>query len=243
MRNWQAEKTYALFSGSANKKIISEIENSGANLILFPQPEIKEIKPDTKFQNLLKNFSDFDWIVFPDVFAVDYFLLALQELGIDLYDLDAVRTCAFGETVADRLRFAQVHADLISNTVDSSSVFKALQAYDSSLEATRFLIPKEVKTDLKISTFLRESGAEIVEVPLYKTELNDQSLLSKLKALITGGAVDVFVFCAPHEIFNLAFLLSPQLPSELLADAEITATNNSTAQSLREFGFTKIKMR
>jgi uroporphyrinogen-III synthase len=242
MRVWQAEKTYAVFAGSANKKIISGIENSGANIVLFPLIETKEIEPDTEINNSLTDFETVDWIVFPDVYAVEYFLNALEKSGKDFFELDYVQICAFGETVSDRLRFVQIHADVISNTSDSNGVFKALNDFDSFLNSARFLIPKEETTNLELTELLKQTGAETIEIPVYKVEILDHSRLPKLKALIKGGAIDEFVFCSPAEILNLAFLLYPHRPFEWLSEIGISATEPTTAQSLREFGFTKIKI-
>ncbi len=108
-------KTYALFANNAIQKIIARLENQSVNIILFPNIEISEILLDEKAEGILKNLNRFDWIIFPDIFAVDFFLRALENLRIDFFELDAVRVCAFGETVADRLRFSLVHADVILN--------------------------------------------------------------------------------------------------------------------------------
>lgn len=241
---FEAGKTYALFASPANKKIISQLENAGANTILFPEVETREIETDSqRAENLLKNLPNFDWIIFTDVYAVDYFLRALEKFGIDFFELDALRVCVFGETIADRLRFAQVHSDLISNLADSDEVFKALGDYDSNFESSRFLIPREIETSPEISNRLLKTGAGVTELALYRRQINEANQLPKLKALLKGGAIDEFIFCSPTEATKLSILFPSENISGLLTGITVSATSSTTLQSLQEYGITGIMMR
>ena len=123
------EKTYAIFDTATNRKIIGDLEKSGAKVFLFPPITTEKIESDeseTKHSTSLENF---DWLIFADVFTADYFLETLETSAVETFELDNLRVCAFGETVSDRLRFASVHADIIPSKVAAPEVFSALINY------------------------------------------------------------------------------------------------------------------
>jgi uroporphyrinogen-III synthase len=243
MSFFEPGKTYGLFASPLNKKIIAELEQAGANIVLFPRVETEEIKLTPEFENLFKNLSKFDWIVFQNVYAVEYFLFALERLGIDFFELDDLRVLSFGETVADRLRFAQVHSDIISNRVETAEVIKALRDYEPTIEKLNFLIPIADQRKTEISTLLSEAGANVFEIPLYALLISEFSHIPKLKALLKGGAIDEFIFTSPVEALNLSILFSTENLVGLLPDTIVAAKDSQTFQSLRELGIERIIMR
>jgi len=100
MNDEQTEKTYAIFDTAASRKIIGDLEKRRAKVILFPPIETEKIN----FERSAEIFADlhrFDWLIFTDVLAVEYFLESLAEIDFDLYALDDLRVCALGEAVSD----------------------------------------------------------------------------------------------------------------------------------------------
>lgn len=240
MPNFEAQKTYALFDSPANRKLIAEINKSGANQIQFPIvfTEAAELSEETK--NLLKNLSGFDWIIFPDIFSVDYFLQALEKFEIDFFELDALRVCAFSETVSDRLRFSQIHADVISNLVETEFVLQTLKDYEPDFRGLKFLIPTKNGFDLKITERLIQLGASVNKLPVYITKINNDNQLVKLKTLLKGGAVDEFIFSSPEDVEFFAVLFQSNEFRGLLAEAIASATNAQTFSALCAFGLDRI---
>ncbi len=236
-------KTYALFANNAIQKIIARLENQSVNIILFPNIEISEILLDEKAEGILKNLNRFDWIIFPDIFAVDFFLRALENLRIDFFELDAVRVCAFGETVADRLRFSLVHADVILNDLAAQNIFRVLKDYDPGFESARFLIPKAENAKIEIADLLTENDAQVSEFSVYRASISQPELLPKLKALLKGGAIDEFIFRLPEDVLSLANLFPTENLPELLGGIRAMALDSAVFQSLRDFGVSPVIMR
>lgn len=236
-----ADKTYALFASPINKKIISEIENAGAKIVLFPNVETKAVQISAQVENQLKDLSDFDWIIFPDIYAVDYFLQTLEKLEIDFFELDALRVCAFSETIADRLRFSQIHSDVISNRVKAETVLQVLRNYEPDFSNLKFLVPKEKETNLKLTNELIKYGARILEFAVYFSSINEISELSRLKALLKGGAIDEFIFSSPEDAANFSLLFQVDDFSSFLNETTALANDSLTYNALREFGLSRIK--
>ena len=244
MPNSAAQKTYGLFSTAANRKLISELESGGAKVFQFPPIETEKVILDQTSINYLQNLTDFDWIIFPDVFAVDYFLQALEEFNVDFFEMDAVNVCAIGEAVADRLRFVQLHADLIPNFVETESVLTTILNYtnQNGLENLRFLLPKEIDTEIELTEKLTENKAIVTKLPVYQARIKDKKEVSKLKILLTGGAIDEFIFSSPTDIIALKYLFAGDSISEILAEIEVSATDEVMFQALKEHNL-KIKIR
>ncbi len=236
MPNSADQKTYGLFSTVVNRKLISELESGGAKVFQFPPIETEKVILDKTSIAYLQNLTDFNWIIFPDVFTVDYFLQALEACGINFFELDAMSVFAFGEAVADRLRFIQLHADLIPVSVEIESVFFALSNFisRSGLENIRFLLPKEIFSSLKITKKLTENKAIVKELPIYQAKITDKREVSKLKVLLTGGAIDEFIFSSPTDLISLKYFFSDDSMSEILSETEVSATDEVMFQALKE---------
>src|SRR5687768_11902896 len=121
--------TYALFLTPINKQIISQLRTQEKKVFFIPSIETENLVLDEFAENAVKTSVNFDWIIFTDIFTVDYFIEFLREFEIDPFDLDSVRICAFGEAISDRLRFSEIHADIIPSSIETESVFKLINNY------------------------------------------------------------------------------------------------------------------
>ncbi len=230
------KKTYGLFSTAANGKLIAELESGGAKVFQFPPIETEKLDSDKFSTDYLENLTDFDWIIFPDIFAVDFFLQALEASETDFFDLDAINVLALGEAVADRLRFVQLHADFIPNFVETEKVFAALCNFigQKNFGNLQFLVPKETSANIELTEKLTENKAIVTELPIYRATISDKSNLSKLKALLTGGAIDEFVFSSPTDLISLKYLFSGSSISKILAEIESSVIDEVVFQALKE---------
>ncbi|MGI8494475.1 MAG: uroporphyrinogen-III synthase [Pyrinomonadaceae bacterium] len=243
MPAFDSGKTYGLFDASANKKLIGEIASAGAEILLFPRLETSAVDLEAEARESLQNVLTFDWIIVPDVFAAEYFLLALEKIGFDFFELDAVRVCAFGESVSDRLRYSQVHADVITNTRDAAEAAAAIKNYEPDFALLKVLVLRSESIEPEIVSSLSADNINFTELIVYQTNIKPDTPLAKLKSLLKGGAVDEFIFSNPSEIAEFAILFYPEKPSGLLTDSIASAPDYSTLQSLRENNINKIIIR
>jgi uroporphyrinogen-III synthase len=235
-----APKTRALFASAANKKLRAELEAAGDVILL---PEISAARTDAFDDET--NPLDFDWLIFADVYAADFFLEKLAAEDFDFYELDAVRVCACGEAVSDRLRFVQVHADVIPPKIDAATVFSALEDYvslETGFDGLRFLLVRELSRPNALAETLRAGGAVVNEYAPYEFQIAATENLTRLKTLLKGGAADEFVFTAPFDATALQFLFGEKLP-DLLNETQISATDEITFQTLLEYGLRPLYFR
>ncbi len=230
------EKTYALFAAPANKKIIAELEQRGAKVFQFSPLEIEKTVLDEKSIDTVKKLDAFDWVIFPDVLTVEYFLQILEENEVALFEMDSTQVCAIGEAVADRLRFAQLHADVIPASVSAKDVFLALSDYigKEELSGLRFLLVKEDLDKYAINEQLVENNAKVIELPVYRAAISRNDETAKLKILLKGGAIDEFIFSSPTDLIALKRYFDNEYISETFAEILISATDKIIWQALSE---------
>ncbi|HEX8370999.1 MAG TPA: uroporphyrinogen-III synthase [Pyrinomonadaceae bacterium] len=230
-------KTYAIFSKPSNGKIISRLRAAPNEVFEFPFVEAEKTELNSTEAVFIKNVFEFEWIIFPDIYAVEFFLEALAQANLEFFELDSLRILAVGEAVADRLRFAQIHADVIPVRIDAETVFAALRDYlydEEEFKNLRILMPKESASDAALTEMLRRNESKVTGLNIYRLKTEDAAGLTKLKALLKGGAVDEFVFTSPADVLNLAAVFGEKL-KDLLAGTSVSATDETTFQTLREY--------
>ena len=153
-----SEKTYGIFPAKSKDRFIGELKKTGADVILFPQFAAEKIELE---QSLIDDLHNFDWLIFTDVFAADIFLEMLKERDFDLYEFDNFRICSAGEAVADRLRFEQIHSDIIPTNLSAQTTFQGISDYEMDLSGLKFLTIKESEREVELSDLLKNAGAEI----------------------------------------------------------------------------------
>lgn len=237
MNDFSTAKTYALAATATGKKLAAQLAAGGATIVFLPTIETERLDLDEKSNYLLTVADDFDWLIFPDIFAADFFLQAFEDVGKDFFELDAVRVCTFGEAVADRLRFAQIHADVIANSIEPAAITASLVAYigETALSGKRFLAVKKrsASSDVEaVEANLEKKGAIVSSIEIYAARIT--GALPRLKALLAGGAIDEFVFGAPADLLALREFLPDLTLPEILRDIRVSATDEVTLQNLRE---------
>ncbi len=231
-----ADKTYALFSTPTNKKIIAELEKKEMKVFQFPPLETEKLVLDEKSAAVIKNLNAFDWIIFTDVLTVDYFVEILEENAIDLFEMDALNICAFGEAVADRLRFVQIHTDVIPTLIETTSIYIALSDYvgNDELSKLSFLLLKEASLEYEIKAKLTGRGANVEELSIYQAKIAKADELTKLKILLKSGAIDEFIFSSPTDLTALMHYFDDELISATLSEIKVSAIDKAMFQTLRE---------
>lgn len=230
------QKTYALFLNVATQKLAEKLESEGAMVFRFSPVATRQIRSEESSEIIKNNLHEFDWIIFPDVFAVDHFLNLLEENKLEFFELDALRVMAFGEAVADRLRFVQLHADIIPPAIDADIIFSTLFSYlgKDDLTGVNFLMPKGLEFETDLTNKLIERGANVSELAVYEIESIEKDKTAKIKALLKGGAIDEFIFDSPEDILSLKYYLASGILSEIMSGIKILGTNETMLHALRE---------
>lgn len=232
-----SETTYLIFSSEFNKKLISDLISKGNKVHVIPPIETARNEIIQTNLNLLKSFTEFDWLIFTDVFAVDFYIELLLENKVDLFELDDIRICAFGEAVSDRLRFSEIHADIIANSIDADSVYKLVSDYigDSNAKPSTIIL-KRLNSSSELAKVMENSGFLVNEISIYRTLDSDSRQMAKVKALIAGGAIDEIVFSDPIDLIGMSTIFKSETLKSSLPGIRISVVTPSMFQMVFELG-------
>ena len=227
------QKTIGIIGNSKNRKLIGNLEQQGKKIVAFPELETKALKIGSE---AIDKILDFDWLIFTDLYSVDYFLQSLEEKEINFFDLDALRICALGEAVADRLRFRQIHSDVIPLKMRLPNIVAALDDYIFSRDFSglKFLIVKETGTNFELAELLSKKNAATFEIPVYTDNFTSLPGMPKLKALVRGGGIDEFVFTSPEDVFYVSRLFDYESLEQIFAGIKITPIDEVTRRTFEE---------
>lgn len=227
------EQTYGLFPAKKKHNSIDELKEKGARVVLFPEFDVETVAPDAA---LIKKLMNYDWLVFTDIFAADIFMNFLTENDFDLFELDILRILAAGEAVADRLRFEQIHSDVIPLRLTDREIFESLESYQTDLENAKCLVINALGRDIGFVSQLENAGAKVDQIGVYRINFRDETDLPKLKAFMKGGTIDEIVFDSPGEITVFQKLFEMEDLPAILEDVRISGTDDVTRKSIWENG-------
>ena len=235
MPNLETEKTYGLFASPQNIRLISELKQEGANLLILPLIRPEAVVLTENSEELLRNLQNFDWLILTEIFAAEYFIEALGKLEIDFFELDNLTVCAFGEAVADRLRFVQVHADIIPAKTDDATIFSTISQFvGDDFADLRFLIIKEISAKPDLTEKLKNRAAKVAEVAIYRAVIENTSEFIRLKTLIENGAIDDFIFSSAEDLASFKLIFPENDLKLILSQSTVAAVSEIVYQSLQE---------
>jgi len=241
--NNQALKDRTVLVSSVSSELGIELEHSGARVITAPKLEIHEPESHVALDEAIENLFGYDWIIFANIYAVDYFLRRFHQLNHDNSELDDLRVCAIDGAGRTRLDEMRVHVDLIPDGHAASTVIDALQAYVGEHEAFRtanFLIPRSAISIDPLPKVLENAGARVDVVAAYRIAPTNDSLLAQLRALLVGGGIDYLAFSRPSEVEMLAQLFDTHDLSRLLLGVVVACIDQPTKQAAQEFGLSAV---
>ena len=234
-----AGRTILVSPDSEHAELASELERHGARVLTWPTLDISQVENNAALDEAIENLFGYDWLIFSNVNAVDFFLRRFRELGRDISELEALLVCAIGETTRARLEEFQVHVDV---TPDRPSSRRALSAIDKyvggrdSLGGLNFLIPRATIAGDSLTRSLEEAGARVDDVTTYRTCSPDSPDLAHIKGLLTGGGIDCIAFAASSEMRDFAALFDTNDPQQLVDGVAVVCLDEGTAQVAVEFG-------
>jgi uroporphyrinogen III methyltransferase/synthase len=232
-------RTVLVSSAGGASELGIQLERSGARVITAPEIKIHEPESHIALDEAIENLFGYDWLIFANVHAVDYFLRRFHQRNHDINELDDLRVCAVDESSHTRLEEVQVHVDLVPAGHGASKVIDALEAYVGGREGFRsanFLIPRSAKSDDPLPQALEDAGARVDVVAAYGIASTNDSLLAPLRALLVGGGIDYVAFSSPSEVEMLAQLLDTIDLLRPLLDVVVACIDQLTTQAAHDFG-------
>jgi len=173
------------------------LEIAGARVIEAPAIRIEALD-QAPLHAALGNLAGYDWLVVTSRNTVDLLWAAVRELGLDARAFASAKLCDVGPATADALLAHGLAVDLIPDRYVAEGVIEKLRKR-ADVRGARVLFVRAAGARELLTTALREMGASVDEVEIYRT-VPDLSGLDALREALDAGAVDVVTFTSASTV-------------------------------------------
>ena len=139
----------------------------------------------------------YQWLVFTSPTGVDVFFTEMQKQEKDIRCLGQVKIAAIGEGTKKKLKERGLLADMLPSVYDGDTLGQELGAILSGGE--KILIPRAEIGNQKLVEYLEQAGAQVDDVPTYRTCYEPSVLIDEKKEFDTGS-VDCVVFTSASTV-------------------------------------------
>jgi uroporphyrinogen III methyltransferase / synthase len=230
-----------LISPSVSSEFTTELQRLGGRVFTWPKLDVRPLDNYDPLDESIENLFGYDWLVFQNVNAVDFFLRRFRERGHEISELDGLRVCGAGGGAINKLESSQVHVDVIPVPPSAQAVFGAIAIYaggSDHLRGLNFLIPNADTAIDYLSVALQDAGARVDSVATYRTCPADNAALARIHSLIMGGAVDCVAFTTSAEVRDLSVVFDTHDLGRLLRNIAIACMDETCVPTIAEFGLT-----
>jgi uroporphyrinogen III methyltransferase/synthase len=202
-----------------------------------------QIVPPASWQAIddaMTRLTTYQWLVFTSVNGVKPFMNRLHGAGKDTRALAHLRVCAIGPRTAQQLETYGVTPDVIPAEFQAEGVIASLANED--IRGTHILIPRaEVAREI-LPEQLRELGAMVDVIPVYRTIAPVVDLAS-LTQQLHDGQIAAVTFTSSSTVRNFVELFGGRdAVRPLLAQVVIACIGPITACTAKEYGLTTTVM-
>jgi uroporphyrinogen III methyltransferase/synthase len=180
---------------------LERLRAMGADAVEIPviavEPAAEQRDLDAALQRLAEPHDAGRWAVFTSANAVDLVWDAVDRAGRDARDFAGVHLVAIGPETAAALHRHGLRADLVPAEYVAEAVADAMLAHD--LRGARVWLPRAAMARDVLPDRLRDAGAEVDVLPVYRTVLPD-SARAALDAALEGGAIDAVTFTSSSTV-------------------------------------------
>ena len=168
-------------------EIAEPLRAAGADVLLCPLIRIEPCEIDA--------LPEADWIVFTSVNGVECFMNAVEARGVNL---ERSRFACVGPATTERLQRYGFRAEVVPAVHTGEAVAAAMAAH-TDLSGKKVLLARAVNSGQALPRALRESGAEVYDLELYRSVL-DEDGAKNLKDAISDGKIHLITFTSGSSI-------------------------------------------
>src|SRR5262249_14540066 len=213
--------------------LVRALEERGAVALLAPVIRIQPLENLGGLRAALTGLSAYRWVVFTSQNAVQIVFDRLVAWGLTPHALATPAVAAIGTATAEALTVKGVVPALVPPEFVAESLAQALvQESGGSLAGARVLIPSAEDAREALAATLREHGAEVQAIAVYRT-VPVQTDLNGLPPDITHGRIDPVTVTPSSTVRSFVDLVGrPVATSGRFVAATIGPVTAGTAREL-----------
>jgi len=205
----------------------------GAEVINLPT--LKIVPPNSWFEcdNAIKNFNEYEYVIFTSQNAVEWFLKRL-ELFEKTDELKSKKIIAIGSKTEKKIIENGFEIFFKPQKFSSEGLVDELKNLIPS--GQKVLLPQsEIGNDF-IKNELEKFGSKVDRVPVYNVDLPELEDVADQIKLLNEREIDVFVFTSPSTFDNFLRLLKIDSPQEFFKGKTIAVIGPTTRKHIESFG-------
>lgn len=228
-----------------------ELEDLGAEIILFSTVEI--VPPETwkELDRAIDNISKYNWLIFTSSNGVKYFFRRLFERDVDIRNLHGSKICAIGTKTAAEVRKFGLKVDLIPEEFRAEGLIKAftkevkgqkskeknvsgITSHALLFKGIRFLLPRAEKAREIFPEKVRELGG-VIDVPAAYRAVKPEFHGKRLKRFLKEGRITIATFTSAATFNNFMEIMGEDAEG-LLKDVAIAVIGPVTEKAVIKAG-------
>ena len=208
----------------------------GAEPIEVPTIQIVPPASWQAIDDAVTRLNTYQWLIFTSVNGVRPFMNRLHAAGKDARALANLRLCAIGPRTAQELETYGLTPDIIPTEFQAEGIIAALT--DLGIRGSRVLIPRaEVAREI-LPEQLRELGATVDVIPVYRT-ISPAVDVASLTQQFHDGRVAVVTFTSSSTVRNFVEVFGGRnAVKSLLEEVVVACIGPITARTAEEYGLT-----
>lgn len=206
------------------------LEQRGAEVVEFPVLRFEALDVRSTLEPWVrKGLCPFDWLLFTSPNGARFFFQQLREMGRDARWLGRAKVGVIGPGTAAALEAWGIRPDF----TPSRFIAEALaEEFPEEPKGQRILLARAAQAREVLPQRLRERGAEVVVLPLYRT-LPDGEGKEEIERLLREGRLDGVTFTSSSTVEHFHRLL----PGVSLEGLVLACIGPITAQTLARYGW------
>jgi uroporphyrinogen III methyltransferase/synthase len=211
------------------------LEAYGAEVIEFPTIRIAPPADEKPLRAAASVAGGYDWIIFTSVNAVDLFFAAVLEETGDIRSLGAAYIAAIGPATREAVERYHLAVTLQPKRFIAEEVVAELKR-SGGIAGARVLIPRAEEAREVLPEGLREAGANVDVVPVYRTVAEKPENAKEIVAELEKGMIDIVTFTSSSTVTNFVKAVGARRLAKIKEHTVFASIGPITSQTLRENG-------
>jgi uroporphyrinogen-III synthase len=191
---------------------------AGARVLVAPTIAIEPPPSWAPLDDALRRAGEYDWAVFTSVNGVAMVKARLSALGLEVVALGHCRIAAIGPATAEALSAMGLKTVLVPDEYVAEELARALAALVRP--GQRVLLARAAETRDLLVRELRQLGAQVDEVPAYRTAPAWQDM-GELKKALLAREVDAVTFTSSSTVRHFVSIFAPGELPRLMAGVTV----------------------
>jgi uroporphyrinogen III methyltransferase/synthase len=209
------------------------LEEAGGEVLEIPTIRIDPPESWGPLDRAISRLDEFQWLIFTSVNGVESFRQRLVASGMDPGVLARYRVAAIGPSTAEALNELGVSPEVVPDEYRAEALLEDLRAHIRA--GDRVLLPRATETRDLLVKELGRLGADVAEVPAYRTVAVSERA-PVLRRALESGTVDVVTFTSSSTVRHFMAMFAPGEALTLLRTVAVACIGPITAQTAAELG-------